>query len=51
MPDLSLEDQIEIEATTAYLVRRYGAAQLENGRERHRADIWLGYGVCEPRQG
>jgi hypothetical protein len=51
MPDLSPEDQVKIEATTAYLVRRYGAAALESGRERHRADIWLAYGVCEPRHG
>ncbi len=49
--DLSPEDQVEVEATTAYLVTRYGVAALQNDRRRHRADIWLAYGVCEPRQG
>jgi hypothetical protein len=49
--DLSPQDQVIVEATTAYLVRRYGAAALQNDRGRHRADISLAYGVCEPPPG
>jgi hypothetical protein len=49
--DLSPQEQVMVEATTADLVRRYGVAAFENDRERHRADIWLAYGVCEPPQG
>jgi hypothetical protein len=44
--DLSLQEQVNVEATTADLVRRYGAAVFVNDRERHRADISFVYGVC-----
>jgi hypothetical protein len=49
--DLSPQEQVEVEATTAYLVKRYGVAAFMNDRKRHRADIWLAYGVCELPQG
>lgn len=44
--DLNAQEQREVEATTADLVRRYGAAAIVNDRERHRADISFVYGVC-----
>lgn len=49
--DLSPQDQVEVEATTADLISRYGLAAIVKDRERHRADIWFAYGICEPPQG
>jgi hypothetical protein len=47
--DLNPQEQVEVEATTAYLVRTYDVAAFVSDRERHRADIWFVYGVCTGR--